>query len=207
MSFAIIAAGLLALALLPQAALACGEKPIEFVDSAEGASMEKSACTKSYFPSNGESFLAERSMVKVTDHQAKHILQDYLLSNYREGAAVTMEGTEIPGHENHNHGHGNPQLSHGHYTWTFNVRVPGMYEGKSFPMYVDMETGEVYGVGCGFGAGSVVYSPDLSEYPDSDMSDWDWHARGNTRERTIRAGETDIFKSFGAFLLGIFGLA
>jgi hypothetical protein len=205
-----LAIGILAGTLfLSGVSLACGEKGIEIVDSLEeGYVMEKSACTRSYFPSNGEKFLLEKSRIKVTEHQARHILDDYLRMEYGKGAKITSGDTQIPGHENHGHGHGNPQLSHGHYTWSFNVVVPGMMEGKAFPMYVDMESGDVYGIGCGLGAGSVVYSPDLSEYPDSDYSDAEYHMPSLPSLQNagkIKMTGMGILDSLTAFFISLFG--
>ncbi|MBU0953591.1 MAG: hypothetical protein KKA90_04195 [Nanoarchaeota archaeon] len=168
---------LVATVALMGGALACGEKDIQFVASLEDSQyvMEKSSCTELYFPSNGESFLLEEADVLVTDHQAKHILEYYLRETYGPDAAITEGETEVPGHEDHHHGHGNPQLSHGHYAWSFNVVVPGMMDGKAFPLFVDMQSGDVYGIGCGFGAGDVVFHPDLADYPDDDQSDEAYH--------------------------------
>jgi len=191
--------------------LACGEKDITIVSSIEDAEyqMEKSACTKSYFPSDGETFLLEESKIQATEHQASHILSDYLLQEYGQKAAIVSGDTEIPGHENHNHGHGNPQLSHGHYSWSFNVRVPGMMGEKAFPLFVDMETGDVYGVGCGLGAGNVVFSPDLARYPDTDVSDAENH-KGHVHDSSHAHAEAvnpvHPFSLIGLFFMKLFGI-
>ncbi|MFH1978075.1 MAG: hypothetical protein ABIJ92_02010 [Candidatus Aenigmatarchaeota archaeon] len=188
---------------------ACGERDVKLVDSLGEAEtvMIKSACSKTFFPTDGDNLvIVEKTDIKITEHQAKHILEDYLEQDGKGTHLSTATNTEIPGHEEHTHGHGRIQDTHGTISYSFLVEGES-YDSKAYPMFVDTKTGEVYGVGCGLGAGPVVFTPDLSNYPDTDKTDEDYHEHdeGHGHDEMIYT-EFDVFTGITAFLMELFGV-
>jgi hypothetical protein len=168
------------LVILTPLALACGERDVKLVDSVvdEPTVTKKSACSKEKVQVNkDEVVLVEEKRIEVNQHDAQHILEEYLQNQYADKVAiVTDDHSDVPGHEEHHHVGGNLQDSHGTISYAFLVRGGAdFYEGKAIPLYVDAENGDVYGVGCGFGAGKVVYSPEKPSRHHSILKEmWEW---------------------------------
>jgi hypothetical protein len=151
------------------AVIACGERDIRLVDTVDEQQTKtaKSACSKVQVQlDENEEVLVEKNRIKIDGHTAQHILEDYLLEKH-DGKIVLSDDdhSDVPGHEQHHHAGGKLQDSHGTISYAFLVRGDEeFHEGKAIPLYVDAESGVVYGVGCGYGAGDVVYVPDLANY-------------------------------------------
>jgi hypothetical protein len=148
------------LILLP-IVLACGERDVKLVDNIDEVQTRtvKSACSNvNVEVDENNVVLVEKSRIKIGKEQAEEILQNYITSNALNIEITEEDHSDVKGHENHNHAAGRLQDSHGSISYAFLVRGDGSYYGgKSIPLYVDAEKGVVYGVGCGYGAGEVVY--------------------------------------------------
>lgn len=174
--FLCIIVGLLALPVV----YACGERDVRLVDSLEGEPtvMKKSSCSSTFVPVNEDNVvLVEKSRIKVDQHKAQHVLEEYLLEEFnRSVVLVNDDHSDVPGHEHHHHAKGRLQDSHGTISYAFLVRGgETFYKGKAIPLYVDAEDGKVYGVGCGFGAGKAVFNPDPSQrYHNLLTGFWEW---------------------------------
>lgn len=155
--------------ILSLSALACGERDVMLVDSLEGMETydAESACAGTPVRIDEEDrVVVERDRIKVSKAMAMDILEDYLHESYGDVHVSGDEHSDVPGHEDHNHAGGKLQDSHGTISYAFLVEGEDFYNGQSVPMYVDAETGDVYGLGCGLGAGDVVHSP------DGDVTTW-----------------------------------
>ncbi|RME78631.1 hypothetical protein D6774_00480 [Candidatus Woesearchaeota archaeon] len=151
-------------------AFACGERDVLLVDSLEEVVTQDatSACAGTPVKINEDNqVVVERSRIKVSMHEAQHILEEYLEQAYQGRVQLSEdEHSDVPGHEAHHHQRGNLQDSHGTISYAFLVEGGAdFFDGKSIPFYVDAEDGTVYGLGCGLGAGDPVYTP--QGYPKS----------------------------------------
>lgn len=159
---------LIALIAVPFA-FACGERDVKLVDNVESyqTTVKKSSCSSELVKvDNNDVVLVNEDEIKVDQHTAQHILEDYLIQQYGDAVLIVNdEHSDVPGHEHHHHAKGRLQDSHGTISYAFLVRGGNdFYDGKAIPLYVDARNGVVYGVGCGYGAGAVVFEPDLNEY-------------------------------------------
>ncbi len=150
-------------------ALACGERDVTLVNDLqeENTVMKRSSCSSQLVNvDENNQVLVERDQIKVSQHTAQEVLHDYLQQTYGGEVQIVNDAhSDVKGHEDHGHVGGKLQDSHGTISYAFLVRGDNeFHNGKAIPLYVDAFTGVVYGVGCGYGAGPVVFEPNLNEY-------------------------------------------
>jgi len=176
---------LLVFVLMATTVLACGERDVRLVDdiNVQETTTKRSACSKvTVNVDENDVVLVGKDRITIDSHAAQHILEDYLAQEYGTHVRIVQDDhSDVPGHEHHHHAGGRLQNSHGTISYAFLVRGnESFHDGKAIPLYVDAENGNVYGVGCGYGAGDVVFSPDVANYQSvfSRITQWITHAIG-----------------------------